>query len=79
MLLNEGRHPVSNETVIPAEAVDHVAQGVSVMVGKAPYPEMVCQAVVQGYTAKLNLSEEPEGLRMRPVEVHIPRSRDRRT
>ncbi|KAF7312569.1 F-box domain-containing protein [Mycena indigotica] len=40
MLLNNGKHPLTNETVIPKEVVDHVATGVSVSSGKAPYPEL---------------------------------------
>ncbi|KAF9005373.1 beta-lactamase/transpeptidase-like protein [Hymenopellis radicata] len=40
MLLNQGRHPTSNESVIPAHVVDHVAQGLTVSAGKASYPEL---------------------------------------
>lgn len=41
MLLNKGRHPTTNETVVPEDVVEHVAHGVSVARGKAPYPELV--------------------------------------
>lgn len=34
MLLNMGKHPYTNETVIPESVVDHCATGVSVMIGK---------------------------------------------
>ncbi|KAJ7510721.1 beta-lactamase/transpeptidase-like protein [Mycena galericulata] len=40
MLLNKGRHPITNETVIPEDVVEHVAVGVSVAKGKAAYPEL---------------------------------------
>ncbi|KAJ7238309.1 beta-lactamase/transpeptidase-like protein, partial [Mycena haematopus] len=40
MLLNKGRHPTTNETVVPEDVVDHVALGVSVARGKAAYPEL---------------------------------------
>ncbi|KAF7341680.1 F-box domain-containing protein [Mycena sanguinolenta] len=40
MLLNKGRHPTTNETVVPEDVVDHVALGVSVSRGKAAYPEL---------------------------------------
>ncbi|KAJ7461119.1 beta-lactamase/transpeptidase-like protein [Mycena latifolia] len=40
MLLNKGRHPYTNETVIPEDVVEHVALGVSVAAGKAAYPEL---------------------------------------
>ncbi|KAJ7155755.1 beta-lactamase/transpeptidase-like protein [Mycena filopes] len=40
MLLNKGRHPTTNETVVPEKVVDHVATGVSVARGKAAYPEL---------------------------------------
>ncbi|KAJ6587916.1 beta-lactamase/transpeptidase-like protein [Mycena capillaripes] len=40
MLLNKGRHPITNETVVPEDVVDHVATGVSVARGKAAYPEI---------------------------------------
>ncbi|KAJ6492259.1 beta-lactamase/transpeptidase-like protein [Mycena sanguinolenta] len=40
MLLNNGRHPTTNETVVPEDVVDHVATGVSVASGKAAYPEL---------------------------------------
>ncbi|KAJ7510678.1 beta-lactamase/transpeptidase-like protein, partial [Mycena galericulata] len=39
MLLNNGRHPETNATVIPADVVEHVALGVSVSLKKAEYPE----------------------------------------
>ncbi|KAJ7141548.1 beta-lactamase/transpeptidase-like protein [Mycena filopes] len=39
MLLNEGRHPATNVTVIPADVVEHVALGVSVSLKKAEFPE----------------------------------------
>jgi len=41
MLLEEGRHPATNETVVPAEVVKYVAEGVSVWEGTAKYPELV--------------------------------------
>ena len=41
MLLNKGRHPYTNETIIPEEIVEHVAYGRSVSHGKPPYPELV--------------------------------------
>ncbi|KAJ7067221.1 beta-lactamase/transpeptidase-like protein [Mycena amicta] len=40
MLLNKGRHPLTNETVIPEDVVDHVATGVSVSAGKTSFPEL---------------------------------------
>ncbi|KAJ7615898.1 beta-lactamase/transpeptidase-like protein [Roridomyces roridus] len=40
MLLNKGRHPTTNETVIPEDVVDHLATGVSVANGKPKYPEL---------------------------------------
>ncbi|KAJ7153968.1 beta-lactamase/transpeptidase-like protein [Mycena crocata] len=40
MLLNKGRHPTTNETVVPEDVVEHVATGVSVAQGKAAYPEL---------------------------------------
>lgn len=40
MLLNKGRHPITNETVIPEDVVDHVATGLTVSDGKAPHPEL---------------------------------------
>ncbi|KAJ6471138.1 beta-lactamase/transpeptidase-like protein, partial [Mycena vitilis] len=39
MLLNGGRHPVTNATVIPEDIVEHVALGASVSLKKAEYPE----------------------------------------
>ncbi|KAJ7061143.1 beta-lactamase/transpeptidase-like protein [Mycena amicta] len=39
MLLNEGRHPFTNTTVIPADIIEHVALGASVSLQKAEYPE----------------------------------------
>ena len=41
MLLNKGRHPYTNETIIPEEVVEHVAYGRSVSHGKPQYPELV--------------------------------------
>ncbi|KAJ7681368.1 beta-lactamase/transpeptidase-like protein [Mycena rosella] len=39
MLLNDGRHPTTNATVVPADVVEHVALGASVSLNKAEYPE----------------------------------------
>lgn len=41
MLLNNGRHPITNATVVPSEVVEHVAQGLTVSEGKASDPELV--------------------------------------
>ncbi|CAA7271158.1 unnamed protein product [Cyclocybe aegerita] len=40
MLLNKGRHPYTNETIIPEEIVEHVAHGRSVSHGKPDFPEI---------------------------------------
>ncbi|KAJ7839007.1 beta-lactamase/transpeptidase-like protein, partial [Mycena olivaceomarginata] len=39
MLLNGGRHPRTNATIIPEDVVEHVALGVSVSLKKAEFPE----------------------------------------
>lgn len=41
MLLNDGRHPYTNETIVPSSVVQHVATGVTVSEGRAQYPELV--------------------------------------
>jgi hypothetical protein len=41
MLLNHGRHPETNATIVPEHILEHVAQGLTVSNGKAPYPELV--------------------------------------
>jgi hypothetical protein len=48
MLLNKGRHPYMNETIVPEEVVEHVAYGRSVSHGKPEFPELV-----SSYTGKL--------------------------
>ncbi|KAF8177235.1 beta-lactamase/transpeptidase-like protein [Pholiota molesta] len=40
MLLNKGRHPYTNVTIIPEEVVEHVAYGRSVSHGKPEFPEL---------------------------------------
>ncbi|KAF9441628.1 beta-lactamase/transpeptidase-like protein [Macrolepiota fuliginosa MF-IS2] len=40
MLLNDGRHPYTNKTIVPTSVVEHAATGVTVSNGKAPYPEL---------------------------------------
>ncbi|KAF9471387.1 beta-lactamase/transpeptidase-like protein [Pholiota conissans] len=40
MLLNKGRHPYTNQTIIPEEVIDHVAYGRSVSHGKPEFPEL---------------------------------------
>ncbi|KAF8163798.1 beta-lactamase/transpeptidase-like protein [Crassisporium funariophilum] len=40
MLLNDGRHPYTNKTVVPAEVVQHVAYGRTVTAGKPEFPEL---------------------------------------
>jgi len=41
MLLNKGRHPYTNETIIPEEVVEHGAYSRSVMHGKPQFPVLV--------------------------------------
>ncbi len=41
MLLNDGRHPYTNETVVPSSVVQHAATGITVSEGKAKYSELV--------------------------------------
>ncbi|KAF8626617.1 hypothetical protein AX15_004784 [Amanita polypyramis BW_CC] len=40
MLLNNGRHPNTNETVVPEGVLEHVSRGFMVTEGKASYPEL---------------------------------------
>ncbi|KAJ7236023.1 beta-lactamase/transpeptidase-like protein, partial [Mycena rebaudengoi] len=40
MLMNGGRHPETNETVIPEDVLEHVTSGVSVASPKSDYPEL---------------------------------------
>ena len=42
MLLNDGRHPNTNETIVPKDILEHVSLGVTVAEGKASYPELAC-------------------------------------
>ncbi|KAF9057542.1 beta-lactamase/transpeptidase-like protein [Panaeolus papilionaceus] len=48
MLLNKGRHPYTNEVVVPEEVIEHVAHGRSITAGKPPYPEMSAQVYGAG-------------------------------
>ena len=41
MLLNNGHHPDTNESIIPSDVVEHVAYGRSVIQGKPKFPELV--------------------------------------
>jgi hypothetical protein len=41
MLLDNGKHPYTNEQVVPSHVVEHVATGATVGNGKAPFPELV--------------------------------------
>ncbi|KAF9455443.1 beta-lactamase/transpeptidase-like protein [Collybia nuda] len=40
MLLNDGRHPETNATIVPEHILTHVASGLTVSEGKASYPEL---------------------------------------
>ncbi|KAF9555829.1 beta-lactamase/transpeptidase-like protein [Agrocybe pediades] len=40
MLLNKGRHPYTNETIVPEEVIEHVAHGRSVSHGEPEFPEL---------------------------------------
>ncbi|KAJ4481281.1 beta-lactamase/transpeptidase-like protein [Lentinula aciculospora] len=40
MLLGNGQHPFTNATVVPEKLVKHVAEGVAVIDGAPPYPEL---------------------------------------
>jgi CubicO group peptidase (beta-lactamase class C family) len=51
MLLNNGRHPYTNEIVVPQEVIEHVATGRSVSNGGAPdYPEISPKVYGAGQT-----------------------------
>jgi CubicO group peptidase (beta-lactamase class C family) len=41
MLLLNGRHSVTNESIVPAEVMKYVAEGVSVQGSETTYPELV--------------------------------------
>ncbi|PFH51726.1 hypothetical protein AMATHDRAFT_142013 [Amanita thiersii Skay4041] len=45
MLLNKGRHPETNQTVVPEEVVERCASGMTIFSAKPMYPEMVCRTV----------------------------------
>ncbi|PFH51759.1 hypothetical protein AMATHDRAFT_2852 [Amanita thiersii Skay4041] len=40
MLLNNGRHPETNEVVVPEAVVEHVATGMTIYQSRASYPEL---------------------------------------
>lgn len=41
MLLNDGRHPETNKTIVPEHILAHIARGLTVSEGKASHPELV--------------------------------------
>lgn len=75
-MLNGGRHPITNATVIPEDVVEHVALGASVSLKKAEYPETVSK-LSRGVEVAEHLTES-QSLRMWPESVLIPRTRDHR-
>lgn len=38
-LLLDGRHPETNETIIPKAAIDHITTGFTIQPARAPYPD----------------------------------------
>jgi hypothetical protein len=60
MLLNKGRHPYTNETIIPEEIVEHVAYGRSVSHGKADYPELVSTHTSYNMSCLMSLNRAPK-------------------
>ncbi|KAJ3789678.1 beta-lactamase/transpeptidase-like protein [Lentinula aff. detonsa] len=40
MLLGNGQHPFTNATIVPEKVVKHVAEGITVIDGTTPYPEL---------------------------------------
>ena len=40
-VVEQGRHPYTNETIIPEEVVEYVGYGRSVLYGKPQFPELV--------------------------------------
>lgn len=54
MLLNDGRHPYTNETIVPSSVIQHVATGVTVSDGRAKYPELVSPIVLLYYGVQTN-------------------------
>ena len=41
MLLNDGRHPHTNHTIVPPSVLEYVTLGRTVMEGSTDFPEMV--------------------------------------
>jgi len=54
MLLNGGRHPFTNATVVPEDVVQHVSTGTSIKIGRPDYPEKV--GCMQAVSALFKLS-----------------------
>jgi hypothetical protein len=77
MLLNKGRHPYTNETIIPEEIVEHVAYGRAVSKGKPEFPELVSAytrfKLLDVFTYR-HLSE-PKSIWCWSMAVFIPRPR----
>ena len=60
MLLNKGRHPYTNETIVPEEVVEHVAYGRSVSHGKPPFPELVSMPHKSYMSCLMSLNRAPK-------------------
>ncbi|KAF4615106.1 hypothetical protein D9613_013016 [Agrocybe pediades] len=48
MLMIEGRHPITNKTIVPEEVIKHVTHGVSVSKGVPEFPELSVEAYGAG-------------------------------
>lgn len=78
MLLNDGRHPETNATIIPEHILAHVARGLTVQEGKASHPELVSFTAPVYVNIALPRNLEPQSIRVWSAEVYLPRTRDHR-
>lgn len=49
MLLNNGRHPSTNETIVPEGVLEHVNRGFTIAEAQASYPELVRSQIFYPY------------------------------
>ena len=65
MLLNKGRHPSTNETIVPEEVLEHVNRGSTIAETRASYPELVRSQFFLSISILTGTRSECKGIWMR--------------
>ena len=78
MLLNKGRHPSTNETIVPEGVLEHVNRGSMIAETRVLYPELVRSQNFLSISILTGTRSECKGIWMRAAALLLSRARHNR-